>query len=44
MMLIEAICDGYAIPRRGFDAEVNSVFPSAANLQVVKSNRLLTMV
>ncbi len=35
---------GYAVPRRGFDAEVHSAFTSAANLRLVRNNRLLTLV
>jgi hypothetical protein len=44
MMHLEAICIGYAIPRRSFDAEVHSAFASATNLQLVKGSRLLTLV
>jgi hypothetical protein len=44
MMHLEAICLGYAVPRQKFEAEVHSVFPSAANLRLVKVSRLLTLV
>lgn len=44
MMHLEAICMGYAVPRRGFEAEVHSAFTSAANLQLVRGSRLLTLV
>jgi hypothetical protein len=41
---LEAICIGYAVPRCDFEAEVHSVFTSAANLRLVRSKRLVTMV
>ncbi len=44
MMSLEAVCLGYAVPRRGFDAEIHSAFPSAANLRLLRDNRLLTLV
>jgi Protein of unknown function (DUF2877) len=44
MMLLEAVCVGYAVPPRGFDARIHSVFASAANLKLVRDNRLLTLV
>jgi hypothetical protein len=44
MMRLEAICLGYAVPRRGFNAEVHSAFASAVNLMPARGNRLLTLV
>ncbi len=41
---LKALTSGYAVPRRDFSATVHSVFHEAANLQAVKSNRLLTLV
>lgn len=43
-MQLEAVCVGYAVPRRSFDAEVHSAFASAANLRLVRGGRLLTLV
>jgi hypothetical protein len=44
MVRLEAVCLGYAVPRGRFEAEVHSVFTSAANLRLVRSDLLLTMV
>jgi len=44
MMNLEAVCLGYAVPRRGFAAEVHSAFPSAANLRLFRRRLLLTLV
>ncbi len=44
MMHLEAVCVGYAVPRRDFDAEIHSTFTSAANLRLVRGMRLLTLV
>ncbi len=39
-----AVCLGYAVPRRGFAAEVHSTFSSAANLQLFRRGLILTLV
>jgi hypothetical protein len=44
MMILEAVCLGYTVPRRLFDAEIHSAFASAANLRSAGSYRLLTLV
>jgi hypothetical protein len=44
MMRLEAVCVGYAVPRRSFDAEVHSAFTSAVNLRLVRGSRLLTLI
>jgi hypothetical protein len=44
MMDLKAISLGIAVPLRDFDSCVHSVFPEAANLQVGKRRRLLTLV
>lgn len=44
MISLEAVCLGYAIPRRGFDAEIHSAFPLAANLRLLRGRLLLTLV
>jgi hypothetical protein len=44
MICLEAVCIGYAVPRRAFDAQVHSAFASAANLCLSKGNRLLTLL
>jgi hypothetical protein len=45
MMRLKAICVGYAVPFRGFKADVHSTFASAANLRLFKKgSHLLTLV
>ena len=44
MLHLEAICVGYAVPRHNFDAEIHSVFTSAANFRLVNNGPLLTLV
>ena len=44
MMHLDAICVGYAVPCGNFDTEVHSAFSSAANLRLMRSKRLLTLV
>lgn len=41
---LEAVCVGYAVPRRDFLAEVHSAFTSAANLRLTHGGRLITLV
>jgi hypothetical protein len=41
---LEAVCAGYAVPRRDFEAEVHSAFHSAANLRLKKTGRLVTLL
>lgn len=43
-MRLDAICLGYAIPRRDFDAALHSVFTGAANLRLAKNGRLITLL
>lgn len=43
-MYLPALSIGYAVPQPSFDATVHSVFQSAANLRLVKSGKLLTLV
>lgn len=43
-MNIEALSVGCGLPRANFDAFVHSVFQSAANLQLARGSRLLTML
>jgi hypothetical protein len=44
MLHLVTICAGDAVPRRNFDAQVHSVFSSAANLRPAKSSRLLSLL
>ncbi len=44
MPQFEAVRMGYAIPNRDFDAQVHSVFTTAANLRLKRGNLLLTLV
>lgn len=43
-MYLSALTVGYAVPHHGFEAVVHSVFQSAANLRLAKSDKLLTLV
>jgi hypothetical protein len=43
-MYLPAITLGYAVPHGSFDATVHSVFQSALNLRLDKTNRLLTLL
>lgn len=43
-MELRAISTGCAVPEGAFDAEVHSVFTSAANLRLLKSGALITLV
>jgi hypothetical protein len=43
-MYLSALSIGYAVPQPAFEASVHSVFESAVNLRLVKSERLLTLV
>src|SRR5512133_2106759 len=43
-MYLSALTIGDAVPPRGFEAVVHSVFQSAANLRLTKSGKLLTLV
>ena len=42
-MYLQALTIGCAVPLRGFDATVHSVFQSSLNLQLRRVNRLLTL-